>query len=472
MYHLALILSFFFVAFTDKGGSNQLALSPDAQSLRVHRGIAIDSLDYAVCPAYLDSLQNRGARICHTSRWINGATVYCHKAQIDNITMLPFVKSVQLTRGLEEYLEEINAEQKKRGKLFAPCEDEQPDYTQQQRRINLLPLHELGYKGQGVKVAVIDGGFWNLSTAVAFDSIRNNGQLLGTFDFAEDEEDFEGTAGEHGAVCLSLIGANTENYRGTATKASFYAIKSEENGIESLKEVDNLVAALEVCDSLGVWIASISLGYAEFDEPLAEYSFADLDGRRIRSSLAAVIAARKGMLLCVAAGNSGATQSWPWISSPADADSILTVGAIEYDSTAATFSSIGPTADERIKPELCAVGKNTCLLNVKSNTIYYGNGTSFAAPQIAGLAACLWSAYPEESNLQIRERIIYSCNQWSSPDKKTGYGIPDAWKAYANKPEAIEPLETGSKGARKILRHGRILIVRDGVEYDMLGNKL
>ena len=449
-----------------------MALGPEALALRAERGIAIDSLDYAVCPAYLDSLRAKGARICHTSRWFNGATVYCHKPERDAILQLPFVKHMELTRGIEEWLDDINNQQKKRGRIFQPQDGELPDYRPQLELFNLPPLHDAGFKGQGVTVAVIDGGFWNLSTAVAFDSIRTRGQLLGTLDFAEDEVDFEAGEGEHGAVCLGLIGGNTDNYKGAATMAKFYAIKAEEYATETPKEADNVEAALEACDSLGVWISSISLGYSTFLEAPLDYAYSDMNGKNVRCSYAATIAARKGMLVCVAAGNTATSATWPWIASPADADSILTVGAVEYDSTAAVFSSVGPTYDGRIKPEVCAVGDNTCLISANSGMPYVGNGTSFATPLLAGFAACLWSALPHESNMEIRERIIRSCHQYATPDTIRGYGIPDAWKAYTNKPQGTDRLGIVSGSSRKILRGGKLIIMRENKEYDILGNQL
>lgn len=489
MHSLAIILSFFFVTFTDKGGSSRVALSEEAKALRAVRGIAIDSLDYAVSETYVEALRTAGARVCYTSRWINGATVYCHKADIEAISKLPFVKDVQLTRGLQEYLDDINAGQKprrkvqmpdKRGQIFHPSdgddpgpdpEPEYPGWEDQLKTYNLLPLHEAGYQGQGVTVAVIDCGFWNLSTAAAFDSMRTEGRLLGAYDFSEDGTGFEDGDGEHGAVCLGLIGGHTDIYQGAAVKAKFYAIKSEENQMESAKEPDNWVAAIEACDSLGVWIASTSLGYWGFDEPIVNYTYADMDGKTIRASRAATIAARKGMLLCIAAGNTGQNGEWPWIGTPADADSILTVGAVGYDSIATLFSSIGPTADGRIKPDVCAVGETNCLISANSGSLYYGNGTSFATPLIAGLAACLWSAYPNETNMQIRERIIRSSHMYDAPDNQYGYGIPNAWKAYcATGTDVI--VESPETEIIKRLEHGQLIIIRAGVQYTILGQQL
>ena len=486
MQVVAIILSFFFVTFTDKGGSSRVALSEEAKALRAARGIAIDSLDYAVNDTYVEALKTAGARVCYTSRWINGATVYCHKAEIDAIKQLPFVKEVQLTRGLQEYLDDINNGQKprrhiqmpdKRGQIWSPNDGEDPDpepeypnWDEQLKVYNLLPLHEAGYQGQGITIGVIDDGFWNLSTAAAFDSMRTEGRLLGAFDFSEDGTGFEDGDGEHGAVCLGLIGGHTENYQGAAIKAKFYALKSEENGIETAKEPDNWIAAIEACDSLGVWITSTSLGYWWFDEPEVNFSYDQMDGKTIRASRAATIAARKGMLLCIAAGNTGQNGEWPWIGVPADADSILTVGAVGYDSIATLFSSIGPTADGRIKPDVCAVGAKNCLISANTGSLYYGNGTSFATPLIAGLAACLWSAFPNETNMQIRERIIRSAHRYDTPDNQYGYGIPDAWKAYnATGTDVI--YESANLKISKCLEHGQVIIIRDGVRYNILGQQ-
>ena len=408
MTFLSVILAFFFVSFTDKGNNPQVALSSEALALRTQRGIAIDSLDYGVCPMYVDSLRKVGATVYHTSRWLNGATVELDQTAYEKINKMSFVKALDLTSGIEEYVEWLNTQEvglrkkvkrdKSESIYRAPFEGEEPEWEAQLKAYNLLPLHEAGFKGQGVTIAVIDGGFQNINTFVAFDSIRNSGRLLGQLNFATDDDAFDGPSGEHGSVCMALIAGDMENYQGAANQARFYAIKSEENETERPVEADNLVAAIEASDSIGAWIASISLGYALFDETPFDYKYSQLDGYTLRASRAAHIAARKGMLLCIAAGNSGTKANWPWISSPADADSILTVGAVGLDSIAADFSSIGPAADGRIKPDVCAVGKGACVISPKNETVYYGNGTSFATPLVAGLAACLWSALPAETN--------------------------------------------------------------------------
>ena len=462
---LGIILAFFFVSFTNKGGSDQLALSQEALSLREQRGIEIDSLDYAVCPAYIDSLQRFGARICHTSRWMNGATIETTIEKAYDIATWSFIKNIEITRFEAS---EFSAPRKR---LWETDETDYGDCQTQLALYNLPRLHEAGFHGQGVTMAVIDGGFQNLNTLTIFDSIRKNGQLLGTFDFADDPEtDFYGVGASHGARCLGLIAGNRDDYQGAATQAQFYVMRSEESSTESPKEIDNLVAAIEKCDSLGVWIASVSLGYVWFDYGPWDITYEQLDGNHYRASRAATIAARKGMLLCFAAGNS-ANSGWEWMNVPADADSVLTVGAVASDSIVTNFSCRGYTADGRVKPDVCAQGKHCCITQAGNEELTFGNGTSYATPLIAGLAACVWSAYPTESNMQIRERIIKSAHQYDSPDRNYGYGIPDAWKAYKGTtatPEIStvnEPLST-----KKLFRDGQLIILRDGVEYDILGH--
>ena len=184
--------------------------------------------------------------------------------------------------------------------------------------------------------------------------------------------------------------------------------------IESIKEIDNWVAAIEMADSLGLHIVSTSLGYTTFDDEATNWSYADMDGKTSRGAQAAVIAARKGMLLVVAMGNDGA-KVWHYLSTPADADSILSVGAVNREGTIAKFSSYGPSADGRVKPEVCALGEGTTLLDVNNGNVFPGNGTSFACPLIAGMAACLWSALPEASKLSIRVLMFRYADRNTTP---------------------------------------------------------
>ena len=334
---------------------------------------------------------------------------------------------------------------------------------------NLLPLHNEGYEGQGILMTVCDGGFYNANTLSCF----RQTQELGHFDFTDDTDDFYGSTGAHGTACLSSISGIQEGFHGAATRANYYLMRSEESEPESPKEMDNLVAALEKSDSLGVNVFSVSLGYANFDnESWSLNKYTDLDGKTTRVSRAATIAARKGMLVCVAAGNDG-NNSWRTISAPADADSILTVGAVTTDSIMGTFSSYGPSSDGRVKPEVCAVGVQATLINNRG-VIYTGNGTSFATPLLAGMAACLWSALPNEDAMQIRERIIRSAHLYPNYDagNQMGYGIPNAWAAYQmDIHSGVEQVKSTTIESQKILQNGQIYIIRNGETYTITGIK-
>lgn len=471
MPQLFIILFAFFVQFTDKVGSERIALSNLALEKRSQRGILLDELDYAVSPIYLDSLQSLGVHIYHTSRWMNGVTIEAEIDKIEQIKQWNFVDTIYLTR-----TSDVNYTDKSSVSLRKKIVNEELDKRQeninikvkgQLEQLNLHLLHELGFHGEGITMAIVDGGFQNVNSHVAFDSVRN--QILGTFDMTDDIEDIYSFTGDHGTKCFGTIAAHTSEYKGAATAANYYLIRSEEYFTESPKEIDNWVAAIELADSLGVDILSSSLGYAIFDNEQFSLSYADMDGKSTRCTQAAQIATRKGMLVIIAAGNEG-NKHWHYISAPADADSILSVGAVDIYDSIASFSSWGPTSDGRVKPEVCAVGYQTKLINPTNNDIIHGNGTSFACPIIAGMAACLWSALPHASNIEIRERIIRSADRYDNPHDQYGYGIPDAWNAYTQETYLLDIIQKEQVN-KKILIDGILWIIHNGQLYDIMGQK-
>ncbi len=465
MLKLLILLNVFFVSFTDKPEKSAPALSPRAVEQRAKWDIPTDAMDYPVAHLYVDSLRRMGAKVFHTSRWFNGATVEMSDELASKVQALDFVEAVEMTRDNSESL----YASKRRVITREETSDDPGIITEQQLGLyNLLPLHEAGFEGEGILMAVCDGGFYNANILTCF----RQEQELGHFDFTDDAVDIYGHTGTHGTECLSTISGSTTIYKGAATKANYYLMRSEESKTESPKEMDNLVVALETADSLGVNVFSVSLGYAYFDnDKWSLNKNTDLDGKTTRVSRAATIAARKGMLVCVAAGNEG-DNAWRTISVPADADSILTVGAVSTWGEIGNFSSYGPSSDGRIKPEVCAVGVRTQLINPGGN-IVTSNGTSFATPLLAGLAASLWSALPDENAMQIRSRIIRSADRYLNPDtQQYGYGIPNAWKAYTMGPEGIEDVQTETNSCQKILRNGQIIILRNGIEYTISGQRV
>ena len=469
------LLTIFFLQFANKAGSDVVCLSPTALEMRQERGIAIDSLDYAVSPLYLDSIRSMGAKVIHTSRWMNGATIEASYQFMDAIKQCSFVDTFYLTRLTNESFGIHSLSLRKREAVSEEAIDK-PGSDQQINQLNLLPLHQLGFKGKGIRIGVADGGFYNANTLASLP----NEQCLGYTDLTDDKDDIFGSTGNHGSLCLSAIVAHKEvsdgtsigsfTYSGTSTDAAYYLFKTEEHSTESPKEIDNWVAAIEMADSLGLHIVSTSLGYTTFDDQSFNFTYSDMDGRTSRGAQASRIAARKGLLLVTAMGNDG-NKNWHYLSTPADADSILSVGAVNKDGAIARFSSYGPAADGRVKPEVCAMGEGTSLINPSNDAVMSGNGTSFACPLIAGMAASLWSALPTATNMEIRELIIRSCDRYHQPHEHYGYGIPDAWKAYTSATTDL-PSTTRPTPYTKILHNGQLYILYNNQVYDVLGNHI
>ena len=469
------LLTIFFLQFANKAGSDVVCLSPTALEMRQKRGIAIDSLDYAVSPLYLDSIRSMGAKVLHTSRWMNGATIEASYQFMDAIKQSSFVDTFYLTRLTNESFGIPSVSLRKREAVSEETIDKLGS-DQQINQLNLLPLHQLGFKGKGIRIGVADGGFYNANTLASLP----HEQCLGYTDLTDDKDDIFGSTGNHGSLCLSAIVAHKEvsdgtsvgtfTYSGTATDAAYYLFKTEEHSTESPKEIDNWVAAIEMADSLGLHIVSTSLGYTTFDDEQFNFAYSDMDGLTSRGALASRIAARKGMLLVTAMGNDGA-RAWKYLSTPADADSILSVGAVNKDRAIANFSSFGPTADGRVKPEVCAMGEGTSLINPSNDAVMSGNGTSFACPLIAGMAASLWSALPTATNMEIRDLIIRSCDRYHQPHEHYGYGIPDAWEAYISATTDL-PSTTRPTPYTKTLHNGQLYILYNNQVYDVLGNHI
>ncbi len=467
------LLAIFFLQFANKAGSDEVCLSPTAIEMREERGIAIDSLDYAVSPMYLDSVKHLGAKVLHSSRWMNGATVEANDKTIEAIEQCGFVDTIYLTRLDDDSTASQSISLRKRvarSATEAQSATEARSATEAMGQLgvlNLLALHQAGYKGQGIRIGVADGGFYHADSLICLP----RGQWLGYADLTDDREDFFGRTGSHGSLCLTSIVAQTDDYEGAASQAEYFLFRTEEQYTESPKEIDNWVAAIEMADSLGLHIVSTSLGYTTFDDEQLDWAYADMDGRSTRGAQAAVIAARKGMLLVTAMGNEG-NKRWHYLSTPADADSILSVGAVNHDREIASFSSYGPTADGRVKPEVCAVGEGASLINPANGEVTRSNGTSFACPQIAGMAACLWSALPHATNMEIREMIIRSCDRYDEPHEQYGYGIPDVWKAYTNANTGVENTTSLEGACGKIMKNGELYIIRQGSRYNLLGHKI
>jgi serine protease AprX len=422
----------FIVYFTDKSHSPHTFshpehyLSVDALERRSLQYIPLDSTDLPVSPFYVDSLRTLGLEIRGVSKWLNAAHVRGDSAYVvPKLVLLSFVKE---SKRMARSSVRVEAE--------AGCEDEftgnpivYGESLKQITQLNGQFLHSRFFRGQGMKIAVLDGGFTGSKTNVGFEHIRQENRLKGVYDFT-----FNDTAvykeSSHGNNVFSIIGGHMEGeYYGAAPLADFYLLKSEYVLSETLTEEFNLARALEYADSAGVHVVNISLGYYTFDNGIGDHTWASLDGNTAMGTTAADKAAAKGMIVVTSAGNEG-NSSWKYISVPADGDSVLAVAAVNESGNIASFSSFGREDDPRIKPNVAALGSQTAFINSAGN-IARGNGTSYAAPLISGMVACLWQAFPDRTNMQIIDAVQRSASQYFSPDNRKGYGIPDFGNAYA-----------------------------------------
>ncbi len=435
----------YWIQFTDKQGTvgsleqPEQYLSERALQRRVKQGIAIDSLDLPVSAVYRDSILYLGTHLVHQSRWHNGITVEIEDpAAIERINACSFVKYVERTQidymplRRRKIAEEIYVDRISRTSTAASIDSLASDAFVQM--LQLDSLHRRGLRGAGMQIAVVDNGFDGVDLLDAFADVN----VLDTKDFVSPNNDVY-QQGSHGTMVLSTMAAQVANeYAGAATEASYYLLRTEDDATESIREVDAMVAAFEWADSVGADIITSSLGYSYFDDWDTDYTYAMHDGRTLRNSMAATIAARKGILVCVSAGNEG-DKAWHYISSPADADSILTVGSVTEHGFHSSFSSYGPTVDGRIKPEVCAMGSLTPVCT-PSGVLTHANGTSFSCPIIAGMAACLWGALPDLTNMELRECILRFASQNDAPDNTLGYGIPNVWDSYCGEKTMLPTL--------------------------------
>jgi len=284
-------------------------------------------------------------------------------------------------------------------------------------------LHNNGFTGNGITIAVLDAGFSDVDTLSVFNRLYENGKILGTRDFVKPGNNVYREA-THGMSVLSIIGGyQAEGLIGTAPDASFWLLRTEDGGSEYIIEEDNWIAAAEFADSAGADIINTSLGYSVFNDTLQNHSYADMDGNTTRVSRAADLAASKGMMVIVSAGNQG-NMEWKYITAPADGDSVLTVGAIDRSRIISSFSSRGPSSDDEVKPNVVALGQGIYVAGI-DGSIRQGNGTSFSAPVISGLTACLWQANPGASAGEVFSAICESADRFYHPDYEYGYSVPD-----------------------------------------------
>lgn len=407
-------------------------LSQKSIERRQRMGIKIDEYDLPITPSYLEKIKATGARIFNCSKWNNTVQVSLNdttSGTLKKLRQLPFVSNVELVYEAPDSVFVDNTNDRleivtNNLQTREPADSTYGFAQGQANQLNIPALHALGFRGEGMTIAVIDGGFYNADAINAF----RQSHILGTRNFTRPGTSvYEEHA--HGMMVLSCIAPNKpQSIIGTAPEANFYLLESEDTWFEYRGEEDNWCAAIEYADSLGVDVVTSSLGYTHYDTPKFALRYHWLDGKHELNSRSASLAASRGILVCNSAGNEG-DETWKKIGFPADASDILTVGAVNSEGVNTSFSSVGYSADGRIKPDCMACGGRTCVLGVDGE-ISSANGTSFSCPVIAGAVTCLLQSCPGKRPTDIIDAIHRAGSNYAHPDEIFGYGIPDMMKAY------------------------------------------
>lgn len=466
------------VGFADKVGCGVDISAPDAglQLLsqraldrRIRQGIGLDSLDLPVPPSRIEAVltvgetdAGRPVQLLHRSKWFNGIVIQIDTALVDSAQAATLLAEIEMVDGVIETRSTlwhgaprpVDLPSAVRPRLHQEHQSGLQGYGMawgQTDQLRLDLLHGLGHRGKGMMVGVLDSGFDRVDDNPAFARAHAEGRIIigGNFPNGGNASPWIYTEHSHGAMVLSTMLGVLENpaedpFMGSGPDATYVLFRTEDVHWEHLVEEFHWVAAAERADSMGCDVLNTSLGYSLFDDTNSDHSPAELDGETFRITQASDIAAAKGMLVFNSAGNSG-NNPWQKITAPADGDSVIAVGAVDAFGQHAPFSSYGPSADGRVKPDLCATGRDAAYIH-PDGTIRSGNGTSFSSPILCGAATSLWSAHPDQPAWAIRRALLESASQWTAPDTVRGFGIPDLWTAHlllgGREPEA----PTGGSG--------------------------
>jgi hypothetical protein len=437
------------VKLKDKNGTpftltNPLTyLSQRAIDRRTRYGITIDSTDLPVNPAYVTQIRSlANVTILNISKWLNTITIQTTDPNaISTINGFLFVQSAApiAARMINPGKSKFENPFPSTDISIARTSQAEANYynygTSSFNEIHLHNgefLHNIGLRGHGMQIAMLDNGFNNYTSSSfhAFDSVNADNRVLGTWDFVARDQNVSDD-GTHGMSCFSIITGNIPGqFIGKAPEASFWLFQTEDNTSEYPIEEVNWACGAERADSSGADIISSSLGYSTFDSSRFDHTYADMNGNTTMAAIAADLAAKKGMLVFIANGNEGVSP-WHFLTTPADGDSVIALGAVDVTGAVASFSSYGPSSDGRVKPDLASIGVSA-LLQTAGGGLGFGNGTSFACPNMAGLGTCLWQGFPEFNNMRIRAALWQAGSISSAPDDRIGYGIPDMKKAFVN----------------------------------------
>lgn len=421
------------VYFTDKPDASlylndpSLMLSQKALDRRARQSIALDTKDVPISTQYIHSISNTaGIEVKAKSKWLNALHVLGSMEDIKSLTAFAFVDHISFAN------KSLNAATKyakiSRNKFELKTDYNYGSSLDQIEMLGGDELHQLDYTGGGMTIAVMDAGFPGVNTFTAFEKIRSNGQILGGYDYVNRSDNFY-TGSSHGTSVLSIMAANVKDELiGSAPDANYYLFITEDASQETPLEESLWVEAAEKADSLGVDLINTSLGYYQFDNSNYDYSYEDMDGATTFITRGADIAFTRGMIVVNSAGNEG-NDPWHYIIAPADGVNVLAIGAVDANEIITSFSSYGPAFDGRIKPDVNAKGGGTTIVN-NLGTVTKGNGTSYSAPVMTGVIACLWQAFPDKTNLEIVENIKASSHLFTNPNDHEGFGLPDFMNVY------------------------------------------
>jgi subtilisin family serine protease len=442
----------YIVFFKDKAGSTFTLDEPagflSSQALERRTKYNIDAMenDLPVSPGYIAALEESGYIVLGQSRWLNAVLVVTDDDMAESdLAQHSFVRKViwaaTETRGgrmdlgsaghVEECLYDFNAGRGIRDEVFweSGRETSYGFSGGQVRMLNGQFLHNNGWQGQDMTIAVLDAGFTGADEMEAFYQLQFDERIVDTYDFVNYDSDVYGVSGHGTSVLSTMAGRLDDLYLGTAPEAAYILLQTEDIHSEQLVEEFNYVLGLERAEQKGADIVNTSLGYTRYIHSEMDHTADHLDGDHLIASLGGDIAASKGLIVINSAGNEG-NSDWQYISIPADGDSILAVGSVNSHGMRSVFSGKGWPGSGAVKPNIMAQGEGTAVINTNGE-IVLSSGTSFSAPIIAGLTACLWQAFPERSNMEILSAIEQSGSQYLQPDLLNGYGLPDFQAAYA-----------------------------------------
>lgn len=412
-------------------------LSQRSIDRRLNQGISINESDLPVDPAYIQGVQGTGAEVYYSSRWMNALIVEADQSLVPGIEAQSYVKYVEFVGPGSK----LNSTKTNRTERITYKKKGITGATDvQNAMMGVDVMHSDGYRGEGMMIAVFDSGFPGVNSTSQFQHIFDDNRMVYTYDMVNNRSDVYGVD-DHGTHVFSCIGAYEEDeYVGTAYESEFMLFITEDAcaSCEHRIEEYNWLIAAERADSAGVDIINTSLGYNTFFDPSMNYTHDDLDGNTALISRAGSIAVTKGILLVTSAGNQG-NDPWRLVTPPGDVDYSLVVGAVDVGGDVASFSSIGPTADGRIKPDVVSLGRNVAVI-MEDGSAGLSGGTSFSTPLVAGLMAGLWQANPELTNAELIDLVRRSASNAINPDNEMGYGIP----RYESFIQLSSTIETGS----------------------------